>query len=160
MHVHRKDQPVQMMARAWQNSFLERSEVMAFVARELRALLLEPDVDLLTQHVQGILISIARQQRPQASTCKPDNVQHCPLPPPPPLLPGPLSFLLVPLNNFFSEAQKPGSPPSPPALPRGDPEVTIHPHHSLHSTGLAGMQLYQRFILSAPHPLPSHPSSP
>lgn len=59
------------MARAWQASFLQRSEVMAFVARELRALLLEADVDLLTQHVQGILASIARQQGHQASTCKP-----------------------------------------------------------------------------------------
>ncbi|KAK9818815.1 hypothetical protein WJX74_005111 [Apatococcus lobatus] len=61
----RNDRPAQLMARAWQASFLQRSEVVGFVARELRALLPGTDVDLLTQHVQGVLVSTARQQGPQ-----------------------------------------------------------------------------------------------
>ncbi|KAK9818816.1 hypothetical protein WJX74_005111 [Apatococcus lobatus] len=65
----RNDRPAQLMARAWQASFLQRSEVVGFVARELRALLPGTDVDLLTQHVQGVLVSTARQQGPQASSC-------------------------------------------------------------------------------------------
>ncbi|KAK9869078.1 hypothetical protein WJX84_005003 [Apatococcus fuscideae] len=64
-HSTQDRRSVQLQARAWDADFLQRGDVVTFAARELRALLLEANVDLLVLHVQGILDANARQRGSQ-----------------------------------------------------------------------------------------------
>ena len=63
----RNPKSAQLLARAWDASVLQRSDILTFIARDLKALLLEDDVSLLTQHVQGVLAGIANGPGTKAS---------------------------------------------------------------------------------------------
>ncbi len=58
------------MQRPWDARYLQHSDVMTFVARELNALLLVDDVGLLSQHVHGVLMGTAGQPGAKASLCE------------------------------------------------------------------------------------------